>query len=70
MDYAILINWTSPFPILGVSGVIFHFYFIFDRNFCMQKIADPNPMPRSVAFDLVLHCLPMSQKMGRYAYMG
>ena len=26
VDYAILINWTSPFPILGVSGVLFHFF--------------------------------------------
>ena len=25
VDPSILINWTSPFPILGVSGVIFHF---------------------------------------------
>ena len=24
-DLSILINWTSPFPILGVSGVLFHF---------------------------------------------
>ena len=27
MDLSILINWMSPFPILGVSGVLFHFYF-------------------------------------------
>ena len=26
VDPSILINWTSPFPILGVSGVLFHFY--------------------------------------------
>ena len=28
MDLSILINWTSPFPILGAPGVLFHFYFI------------------------------------------
>ena len=26
VDYAILVNWLSPFPILGVSGGPFHFY--------------------------------------------
>ena len=26
MDFSILINWTSPFPIIGVPGVLFHFY--------------------------------------------
>ena len=25
VDPSILINWTSPFPILGVAGVLFHF---------------------------------------------
>ena len=24
VDTSILINWTSPFPVLGVSGVLFH----------------------------------------------
>ena len=38
VDFSNLINWTSPFPILGVSGVIFHFYFIFDRNSCKQTV--------------------------------
>ena len=27
-------NWTSPFPILGMSGVLFHFYSISNRNSC------------------------------------
>ena len=31
MDQSILINWTSPFPILGVSGVLFNFYSISNR---------------------------------------
>ena len=28
-DFPIVINWTSPFSFLGVLGVFFHFYFIF-----------------------------------------
>ena len=50
MDFPILINWTSPFPFLGLLGGIFHFYSNFKRNFCLA------------ASDLVLHCLPMSHK--------
>ena len=30
LDYSILIDWTSTFPILGVSGVIFQSDFILD----------------------------------------
>ena len=26
MDFSILINWTSAFPILGVFGVLFLFF--------------------------------------------
>ena len=29
MDYSILSNWTSPFPILGLSGVLFSFSVIY-----------------------------------------
>ena len=28
VDPSILIKWTSLLPVLGVSGVLFHFYFI------------------------------------------
>ena len=31
---------------------------------------DPDQTLRSVASDLGLHCLPLSQKNGRYAYMA
>ena len=34
VDHSIHIIWTSPFPILGVSGALFHFYFISDRYSC------------------------------------
>ena len=36
--FPILINWTSPFPILGVSGVLFHFYSISNRNSCKRTV--------------------------------
>ena len=38
MYFPILINWTSPFPILGLLGGIFHFYSNFKRNFCLQTV--------------------------------
>ena len=34
VDPSILINWTSPFPFLGMTGVLFHFYSISNRYFC------------------------------------
>ena len=57
MDLSILIIWMSPFRILGVSGVLFHFYTISNRY-----SEDPDQTPRSAASDLGLHCLPMYQK--------
>ena len=38
MDFSILINWTSPFWIIGVSDVLFHFYSISNRNSCKQTV--------------------------------
>ena len=38
MGPSILINWTSPFPILGVYGVFFHFYSISNRYSCWQTV--------------------------------
>ena len=34
MDFPILINWTSSFTILGLSGGIFHFYSNCNRILC------------------------------------
>ena len=62
MDPSILINWTSPFPSLGVSGLLFHFYSIVNRYSCLANSEDPDQTPRSGASDLGLHCLPMSHK--------
>ena len=41
MDFAIPINWASPFPNLGVSGAIFYFDFIFYRFFFVNKQCRP-----------------------------
>ena len=60
-----LINWTSPFPILGVSGVFFSFFILFRIDthvFLLANSEDPDLTPRSAASDLGLHCLPMSKK--------
>ena len=58
MDPSIIINWTSQFPILGVSGVLFNFYSISNSLFLLANSEDPD----QAASDLGLHCLLMSQK--------
>ena len=55
MDSSIVICWTSPFVILGVSGLFCGFYSIFDGKSCYN--VDPDQI---VASDLGLHCLPMT----------
>ena len=50
VDCSFLITWKSPFFIEGVSGVLFHFYLIFDKD-----IVDPDQTPHS----LILYCLPI-----------
>ena len=61
MDLSILKILTNPFWILGVSGVIYHFYLILDRKSFKQTV-DPDQTLRSAASDLGLDCLSMSQK--------
>ena len=60
------INWMSPFPILGVSGVNFSL-FCFQLKFLKPNCVVPHQTPCLVASDLGLYCLPTgrSQK-GRY----
>ena len=62
MYFPILINWTSPFPILGLLGGIFHFIQnLKETSVFKQWYSDLTP--HFAASDLVLHCLPMSHKM-------
>ena len=64
MDSSTLIIWTSPFLILGVFGVLFHFFFYiyFEQIFLLENSEDPDQTARSVVSDLRLHSLPKSQK--------
>ena len=57
MYFPIIVNWTSPFPILGLFGGIFHF----KRNVCKQTVENLNAA-LNAASDQVLHCLLMSHK--------
>ena len=54
MYFPILINWTSPFPILWLLGGIFHFYSSFERNFCLQTVE--NLIRRRVLWRLIWFC--------------
>ena len=58
------IKWTSPFPILGLSGGIFHFYSKFKTNLFANS-GEPEQTSHFGTFDMVLHCLLMSHKKGR-----
>ena len=74
MDPSIIINMTSPFPNLGVSGAFFYFNFIFNR------ICKPWSDAAELSFVMIRRrvlrrliwvgtaCL--GPKKGREAYMG
>ena len=55
MDSSTVLFWTSPFVILGVSGLFCCFYSIFEAN-----NVDPDQTPHHVASDLGLLCLPVT----------
>ena len=61
MDFSIPINWTSPFPSLGVSGAL-SILILFLIEFPASKQCRPWSAPCSAASDMGLHCLPRSQK--------
>ena len=70
MNFLILINWTSSFPILGVSDVLIFIIFLY--KFLWPNSVDPDQTPRSAASDLwsgsaLFAYVP---KMVREAYMG
>ena len=60
MEFPTVINWTSPFHLKGCWVVVFIFIQIL-REHSVNR-GDPDQTPRSVESDLVLHCLPMSNK--------
>ena len=68
MDPSILINWMSPFPILGVSGVRVHFYSSSNRNSCRQTVK--TLIRRHVVRHLIWVCTvclcPKNETLGLY----
>ena len=64
VDASILINWKSPFPILGMSGYFVNFI-LFLQDFPVSKQCRPWS---DAAFWSGLHCLPRSQKWDASLY--
>ena len=68
MYFPILINWTSPFPISGLLGGIFHFYSNFKRNVCKQTVENlirHHILLRLIWFCTVCRC-PTKKTVGLY----
>ena len=61
--FPILINWTSPFLILGLLGGIFYFNSNIKRNFCKQTVE--NLIRGLVWLCTVCHC-PIKKMLGLY----
>ena len=68
VDPSILINWMSPFPILGLSGVCFHFDSTFDRNFFKRpvKILIRRRVLRCLIRVCTVCLCPKNRKLGLY----
>ena len=45
MDPSSVVYWTSPFVILGMSGLICHFYSIFDWKILLANNVDTDQTP-------------------------
>ena len=67
MYFPILINWTSPFPILGLLGGISQFIHILKEVFVIKQ-REPDLTLCFAASDLDLDCLPMSHKKDAWLY--
>ena len=69
VDPSILINWTSPFPNLGVSDVLFHLYSILNRYSCQQTVK--TLIRRRILRRLIWVCIvclcPKNGTLGLYA---
>ena len=63
VDPSILISWTSPFPILGVSDVLFHFYSITKK----KKKSCKKTMKTLIRRSVCTVCLcPQKRTLGLY----
>ena len=58
VDFSTVVCWTSPFVILGVSGLFSTSLFLMENT--LGNNVDPGQTPHDVASDLGLHCLPMT----------
>ena len=69
MDLSILIICMSPFRILGVSGVLYHFYLILDRKYFKQTVQ--TLIKRRVLQRLIwVYTVCLGPKKGHQANMG
>ena len=72
MELPTLINWMSPFPILGLLGGIFHFYSNFKINLCKQTVENlirRRLLRRLIWFGTV--CLrPTKKTLDLYGFTG
>ena len=59
MDSSTVICWTSPFVILGASGLFLSLLFHFFMENSVGNNVDPDQMPHHVASDLGLQNLSM-----------
>ena len=62
MDSSTITLWIDTFPIKGLpeSFLLLPCFIEIHIHVLNANNADPNQTPRSAAFDLGLHCLPMS----------
>ena len=67
-----LINWTRPLLILGTSGVIFHFYFIF-RLIHVSKQNSPGwdaAIFGITSGAFLFACVQLKGRQAYHAFMG
>ena len=68
VDPSIHISWTSPLPVLGVSGVLFDFYYISNRYYSVSKVK--TLIRRRVLWRLIWVCTvclcPKNRAIGLY----
>ena len=57
VDPSILINWMSPFPILGVSGVLVSFLFAFKYIFLLANSEDPDQTSQNIRRRVLWHLI-------------
>ena len=57
VDSSTVLCWMCPFVILRDVGPILFYFF---KEILLANNVDPDQMPHYVAFDLGVHCMPMT----------